>query len=127
MFRIRSADPEDANAVLATLGDAFARDPLMLHLFAENPEGVRAGAVAFFSILLGARLALGMPVYVLQQADTVSGAVMGYDTLRPAWPAPIAETWRRLEAAIPGFAPGWPPTRRFVRPIGPPKRTTISG
>ena len=104
MFRIRRAGPEDVDAALTALGDAFARDPLMLHLFAENPDGVRAGVVEFFSILFAARLALDMPAYVLQRDDTVRGAVMGYDTSRPAWPAPIAATWDRFEAKIPGFA-----------------------
>lgn len=104
MLEIRNAQPEDVGGAVAALGDAFAEDPLMLHLFRENPAGVRAGATAFFSILLKARIALGMPAYVLWQADGVAGAVMGYDTSRPAWPATITEEWMRFEASIPGFA-----------------------
>ncbi|MBL8551498.1 MAG: GNAT family N-acetyltransferase [Hyphomonadaceae bacterium] len=72
--------------------------------FREYPDGVRAGAMAFFSILLRARLALQMPAYVLQQDGDVLGAAMGYDTSRPAWPASLVEEWRRFESDAPGLA-----------------------
>ncbi|MDQ0321343.1 GNAT superfamily N-acetyltransferase [Pararhizobium capsulatum DSM 1112] len=85
------------------MGEAFDQDSLMLYLFRENPNGVRAGAMEFFSLLLRARIALGMPAYVLQQADSVLGAVMGYDTSRPVWPAALAREWRQFEAEMPGF------------------------
>ena len=75
----------------------------MAFLFRENPEGVRSGAVEFFSILLRARIALGMPAYVLQQGDKALGAVMGYDTSRPAWPTALTKEWRQLEIKVPGF------------------------
>jgi GNAT superfamily N-acetyltransferase len=45
-----------------------------------------------------------MPAYVLQQGDEVQGAVMGDDTSRPIWPAPLADELRRFEAETPGFA-----------------------
>ena len=80
MFEVRSARPGDIEGAVTALGEAFDQDPLMLYLFRENPNGVRAGAMEFFSILLRARIALGMPAYVLQQADGVPGAAMGYDT-----------------------------------------------
>jgi GNAT superfamily N-acetyltransferase len=60
--------------------------------------------MGFFSILLRARIALDMPAYVLQQGDDVLGAVMGYDTSRPDWPAPLAEEFDRFQADTPGFA-----------------------
>ena len=104
MFEVRSARPGDIEGAVTALGEAFDQDPLMLYLFRENPNGVRAGAMEFFSILLRARIALGMPAYVLQQADGVPGAAMGYDTLRPVWPAALAREWRQFELGVPGFA-----------------------
>lgn len=76
----------------------------MPYLFRENPNGVRAGAIEFFSILLKVRIALGMPAYVLEQAGSLAGAAMGYDTSCPAWPAALASEWRQFEGSVPGFA-----------------------
>jgi GNAT superfamily N-acetyltransferase len=104
MFEVRSAQPGDIGGAVAALGEAFDQDPLMFYLFRENPNGVRASATEFFSILLRVRIALGMPAYVLQQADGVPGAVMGYDTSRPVWPAALAREWRQFEVDVPGFA-----------------------
>ncbi|KQV38191.1 MULTISPECIES: GNAT family N-acetyltransferase [unclassified Rhizobium] len=104
MFQVRRAMYGDLSEAVASLGEAFADDPLMLYLFCENPNGIRAGAMEFFSILLRVRIALGMPAYVLQQADRVAGVVMGYDTSRPVWPAALASEWRKLEVDVPGFA-----------------------
>lgn len=103
MFEIGSAGPGDVGGAVATLGAAFDRDPLMLHLFREYPDGVRAGAMRFFSLLLRARIALGMPADVLRHAGGVAGVVMGSDTSRPAWPPALAEEWRRFEGEVPGF------------------------
>jgi ribosomal protein S18 acetylase RimI-like enzyme len=104
VFGIRSAQSGDIGTAVAALGSAFAHDPLMLYLFAEHPTDVRAGAMDFFSILFAARIALNMQAYVLHQAGEVRGAVMGYDTSRPAWPSAITARWNRFEAGIPGFA-----------------------
>ena len=104
MFKIRPAESGDVGASVAALGEAFAQDPLMLYLFHENPNGVRAGTMGFFSILLRARITLDMPAYVLQQGDNVLGAAMGYDTSRPSWPEPLNAEWRQFKADVPGFA-----------------------
>lgn len=104
MFRIERAQSGDVEAAVAALGDAFARDPLMLYLFHENPAGIRAGAMGFFSILLRVRVALDMPALVLRHGDTVLGAAMGYDTSRPTWPEALAEEFRQYQANVPGFA-----------------------
>lgn len=105
MFTVRSAGPDDVDAAIAALGEAFAEDPLMLHLFRDNPAGVRSGAMAFFSMLLRARIALRMPAFVLDDSGSVLGTAMGYDTARPTWPEAIASEWSRFAAAVPGFAP----------------------
>jgi len=104
MFEVRSARSGDVEGAVTALGEAFAQDPLMLYLFRENPNGVRAGAMAFFSILFRARIALDMPAYVLQQAGGLAGAAMGYDTSRPVWPEALASEWRQFERGVPGFA-----------------------
>lgn len=103
MFEVRKAEPGDISAAVAALGESFAQDPLMSFLFRESQKSVRAGAVEFFSLLLRARIALEMPAFVLQQGDKVLGAVMGYDTSRPAWPAELTEEWGRFEAHVQGF------------------------
>lgn len=104
MFEIGSAKSGDVGGAIEALGEAFKHDPLMRYLFRDNPDGVRAGATGFFSILLRARLALGMPAYVVRQAGGIAGAAMGYDTSRPAWPVALADECRQFEAAAPGFA-----------------------
>lgn len=103
MFTVKPATTADAPSAIATLVQAFARDPLMLYLFAHHPDGIGAGIQTFFSILLRARIALAMPADVLTKDGEVLGATMGYDTSRPTWPAPLAEEWDRFEASVPGF------------------------
>ena len=99
MFEVRSANSGDVEAAVAALGEAFAPDPLMAYLFGDNPNGVRASVMAFFSILLRVRIELDMPALVLDRGGEVVGAAMGYDVSRPAWPAGLAEEWRRFEAS----------------------------
>lgn len=104
MFEITNARPDDVAAAVTMLGDAFANDPLMPYFFSTSPVGVRASTMEFFSILLRARIALGMPANVLRQGNDVRGLVMGYDTSRPTWPPALTGEWRNLEAAVPGLA-----------------------
>jgi ribosomal protein S18 acetylase RimI-like enzyme len=104
MFEIRDATFGDVGAAVGALGEAFAGDPLTAYLFGDHPNGVRASTMAFFSILLRVRLEPGMPALVLERGGEVLGAVMGYDTSRPAWPAGLAEEWGRFEASAPELA-----------------------
>jgi ribosomal protein S18 acetylase RimI-like enzyme len=101
MFTIRPATAADLDPALAALGEAFADDPLMIYLFGDHPDGVRARVMAFFSILLRVRLELGMPALVLEEGGQVLGAAMGYDVSRPQWSAPLAEEWRSFESSAP--------------------------
>lgn len=100
-FAIRDARPDDVEAAVAALAEAFAPDPLMAYLYGDDPRGVSACVATFFSILLRARLALGMPAFVLEQDGEVQGAAMGYDVTRPTWPAAITAEWERFEASAP--------------------------
>lgn len=104
MFEVRSTKSGDVDAAVAVLGEAFASDPLMVYLFGDDPRGLRTSVIAFFTILLRVRLELGMPAFVLDRDGEVLGAVMGYDTSRPAWPAGLVEEWRRFEASAPALA-----------------------
>ena len=104
MMDIRPAQLRDVPAAISALGEAFAHDPLMHYFFAGAPTGVRPAAMEFFSILLRARIALGMPASILRQGDDVLGVVMGYDTSRPAWPPELTDEWRQLEDRVPGLA-----------------------
>ncbi len=111
-FDIRPATAADVDAAVAVLGAAFAPDPLMAYLFADHPNGQGAATKTFFAILLRARLALGMPAFVLRRdgqipgeiAGEILGAAMGYDATRPQWPAAIAAEWQAFETSTPDLA-----------------------
>jgi len=101
-MHITPATPSDPPHALPCLVDAFAADPITGFLLQAGPD-YRARLTQFFSLLMGARMALGMPVLVGKDAAGVQGAAMGYTTARPAWPAGFAADWERFEANIPGF------------------------
>lgn len=104
MLDVRPAQNQDiAPAVAATVA-AFATDPLMAYFFGPDPETIRTASTEFFTLLLTARLELGMPAYVLLDGKDIGGLVMGYDTTRPAWPPALATRWQQLETTIPGLA-----------------------
>ncbi len=104
MFKMRRAAHGDVDAAVAALVEAFAADPLMSFLFHDNPDGVRPSISRFFSLLLRVRIALAMPADVLEDGHDTLGAVMGYDTSRPAWPEALAEEWRQFEAGAADLA-----------------------
>lgn len=93
------SDVEEAVACLAT---AFAEDPITGFLLELGP-GYHDRVSQFFSLLMHARIALGMPVLLARSADGVHGAVMGYPTEHPAWPADVSEAWNEFENATPGL------------------------
>jgi len=66
---------------------------------AKRPQIVRD----FFTILMEARLALGMPVLVASEDGRAIGAVMGYDTTRLEWQPQHARKFVDLEAKHPGL------------------------
>jgi ribosomal protein S18 acetylase RimI-like enzyme len=94
-----SADLDEAVACLAT---AFAQDPITGYLL-EIGAGYRQRVSQFFSLLMRARIALGMPVLVARANGRICGASMGYSTSHPEWPGDITEEWDRFEKSIPGF------------------------
>lgn len=100
-MQITAAAPSDLEQAVAGLATAFAQDPLTGFLLQTGPH-YRARVTKFFSLLMEARIALGMPVLVARDTDGIHGAVMGYTTARPVWPTALTEEWRRFEQAIPG-------------------------
>src|SRR5690242_3591543 len=93
---IAPAFPADTAEVVSRLATAFGQDPITGYLM-RTGAGYRDRVSQFFSILMRARLALNMPVLVARNGAGISGAAMGYSTLRPEWPADLTEEWNRFE------------------------------
>lgn len=103
-WTIEDAVPGDAEAAGVCMADAFSGDPHMAFFFPVGPVEHRRLVTEFFTILAGARIALGMPVKVLKLQGTLRGVVMGYTTAQPAWPDDWQKRWARLEAGCDGLA-----------------------
>lgn len=101
-MQISTASSADLDESVSCLASAFARDPITGYLL-ENGAGYRQRVSQFFSLLMRARIALGMPVLVARDNGSICGATMGYATTHPEWPKDITEEWDRFEKAIPGF------------------------
>jgi ribosomal protein S18 acetylase RimI-like enzyme len=93
------AELEESIGCLVT---AFAQDPITGYLLQPGP-GYQQRLAQFFSLLMRARIALGMPVVVARDTSGIHGAAMGYATARPEWPRDLTEEWDRFESAIPGL------------------------
>lgn len=101
-MKITTAVPSDIDEAVGCLGAAFAQDPITGFVLETGP-GYRARLTQFFSLLMRARIALEMPVLVARGSAGIHGAVMGYTTVHPEWPAALKEEWDRFETAIPGL------------------------
>ncbi|MFT3805446.1 GNAT family N-acetyltransferase [Arenimonas sp.] len=99
---VANAIPSDLNGSVECLADAFAQDPITGFLL-QTGAGYRERLTRFFSLLMRARIALGMPVLVARGADGIHGAAMGYATAHPEWPVDLSEEWNRFEKATPGM------------------------
>ena len=99
---ISEASPADIEQAVACLARAFAEDPITGFLLQTGP-GYPDRVAQFFRLLMRARIALGMPVFVARDSAGIQGAVMGYSTGHPPWPKDIAEDWDRFEQSIPGL------------------------
>lgn len=102
-MEIAPATPSDVHRVLPCLAAAFAHDPITGFLLQSGP-GYPERVTQFFSLLMRARLALGMPVLVARDEAGIHGAVMGYTTVQPEWPADLADEWDAFERATPGMS-----------------------
>jgi len=101
-MKITPASPADLDDAVSCLATAFAQDPITGYLL-QTGSGYHERVSRFFAILMRARLALEMPVFVARGAHGIHGATMGYSTLRPEWSAGLTEEWVRFEKAIPGL------------------------
>lgn len=102
-MEIVAVRPDDLEPAIDCLVPAFAADPITRFLLQDGP-GYENRLRTFFSLLMGARMALGMPVIAARDASAIHGAAMGYTTAPPAWPAEFAQAWEMFESAIPGIA-----------------------
>lgn len=101
-MQIAPAAPSDLEPAVTCLAEAFAEDPITGFLLQAGP-GYRDRVTQFFSLLMRARIALGMPVLVASDGTRVHGATMGYTTARPVWPSAVTADWDRFENATPGL------------------------
>lgn len=101
-MKISSATPSDLDESIGRLADAFAHDPITGFLLQTGP-GYRERVKCFFSLLMRARIALGMPVLIARGVDGIHGAAMGYATVHPDWPADLSQEWNCFEKATPGM------------------------
>ena len=102
-MQITAAARSDVEQAVGCLAAAFAEDPITGFLLEAGPD-CRERLTRFFSLLLRARIALGMPVLVARGADGIHGAAMGNTTAPPPWPSELEEEWGRIEISIPGFS-----------------------
>ena len=101
-MKITPASPSDLDEAVSCLATAFGQDPITGYLL-QTGSGYRERVSQFFSILMRARLALRMPVFVARNGAGISGASMGYATVHSEWPTALNEEWDRFEKAIPGL------------------------
>jgi len=101
-MQITTASPSDLDEAVSCLATAFGQDPITGYLL-QTSSGYRERVARFLSILMRARLALGMPVFVARSSVGISGASMGYTTARPEWPRGLTDEWNRFENAVPGL------------------------
>lgn len=99
---ITGASASDLGDAVACLATAFARDGITGYLLETGP-GYRDRVSQFFSLLMRARIALGMPVFLARGNAGICGASMGYSTVHPEWPRDLTEEWDRFEKSIPGM------------------------
>ena len=96
-MEIVAAREPDVTSAADCLAAAFADDPQMAFFFAGDPPLRQDLVTEFFSILMAARLALGMPVLLLKSEGRILGAAMGYDTQRPEWLPTHQARWALLQ------------------------------
>lgn len=99
---ITPATVSDFEEAINSLVAAFAQDPITGYLLQTGP-GYADRLSQFFSLLMRARIALQMPVFVARDQAGIRGASMGYSTLRLEWPADLAQEWQRFEDSIAGL------------------------
>ena len=100
---ITPAVASDLDEAVSSLVAAFAEDPITTFLLGLG-DSYQPRLTQFFSLLMRARLAIGMPVLVARDGDRIVGAAMGYSAAPHDWPADIADEWNLFEQSIPGLA-----------------------
>lgn len=101
-MQITAATTSEVEQAVNCLVAAFAEDPITGFLLQAGPS-YEERLTQFFSLLIRARIALGMPVLLAQDAGSVCGAVMGNTAAPPPWPSHLEDEWSHLEVTAPGF------------------------
>src|SRR5262249_15208883 len=101
-MKITTAAPSDLDEAVSCLTAAFAQDPITGFLL-QTGVGYPERVSQFFSLLMRARIALGMPVLVARDAARMHGGVMVSTRLRRKWPNDLTQEWDRFESSIPGL------------------------
>lgn len=101
---ISGANESDIPGATRCLAAAFAADPLIPFLFPGDDAAHKQTGTEFFSLLMAARITLGMPVILLRHEGKITGAAMGYDTRRLSWPDDLQLQFSRLEQSNPQTA-----------------------
>ena len=85
------------------LADAFASDQNMAYFFGGTPAQRHPLVREFFEILMAARIALAMPVFLARLDGRIVGAIMGEDATRPDWLPEQVGLWSRFETKQEGL------------------------
>ena len=101
---IEPAKIQDVPLASEMLAEAFENDENMTYFFLGNSVKRKELAREFFEILMSARVALRMPVFLAKQEGKIAGAVMGYDATRPEWLAEHSNWWSEFQAKQDGLA-----------------------
>ncbi|RZJ11961.1 MAG: GNAT family N-acetyltransferase [Rubrivivax sp.] len=101
-MEIIAATPSDIDEAVHALAAAFADDAITSYLLEAGPA-YPGRVTEFFTLLMRARLALGMPVLLARAPAGIHGGAMGYSTVRAEWPADLAKAWDAFEASVPGL------------------------
>jgi hypothetical protein len=101
---ISDATESDIPGTSRCLASAFAADPLIPFFFPGGDAAHKQATTEFFSLLIAARIALGMPVILLRDEGAIAGAAMGYDTRRLSWPSDLQAKFSTLEQSDPRTA-----------------------
>jgi len=101
-MHIYAATAADLERCVSCWVVAFAEDPITQFLLGVGPD-YPARLTQFFSLLMQARIALGMPVIVARRDTEIVGGAMGYATEPSVWPENLKEQWDQFERTTPGM------------------------
>lgn len=100
---IEPARVEDLKECADCFAAAFQKDPATTYFFPGAWETRKPLIHEFFGLLLAARIQLNEPALVVRKNHRILGVVHGYRTIRPCWPALLAQRWTAFESRQTGI------------------------